>query len=89
MPAQNYFPPRVRREPQLEAENVLFAGNLIAVSNVAANAAQSFGGGFGGKFQTANTNVMPPLLFFNSRIAGTVTIDNTNRIEINAPPVNS
>jgi hypothetical protein len=32
---------------------------------------------------------MPPLLFFNSRIAGTVTIDNTNRIEINAPPVNS
>lgn len=84
-PAQNYSF-RVAGANRSLNQNVVFVGNLIAISNVAANTAQNSGGG-GGKNQSAAANVAPQQIFSNSRIAGTVTIDNTNEVEINAVPV--
>ena len=87
--AQNYFF-RVSGANRSLKQNVVFAGNLIQLSNATGNAAQNFGGGGGGGGQlpTANANVTQQQLFSNSRITGTVTINKTNQIEINALPVN-
>jgi hypothetical protein len=95
-PAQNYFF-RVAGANRSLKQNVVFTGNLIAISNAATNAAtnatQKFSnqnaGARAGQFQSANGNAVPAQgsLFNNSRIAGTATIDDTNKIEINAVPV--
>lgn len=71
-------------------QNVVFAGNLVEMTNVTANAAQTFGGGgaAGGQSKSASANVVQQPLFSNSRITGMVTIDDTNRMEITALPVN-
>jgi len=94
--AQNYFF-RVAGANRSLKQNVVFIGNLIAISNATTNAAtnatQKFSnqnaGARAGQFQSANGNAAPAqgLLFNNSRIAGTATIDATNKIEINAVPV--
>jgi hypothetical protein len=86
--AQNYFF-RVSGANRSLKQNVVFTGNLIQLSNATGNAAQNFGGGGagGGQVQTANANVAPQQMFSNSRITGTVTINKTNQIEINAMPV--
>jgi hypothetical protein len=89
--AQNFFF-RVSGANRSLKQNVVFSGNLIAVPNATANAAQKsggFGGGFGGQSKLANANAAQQAQSFsNSRIEGTVTIGNTNRVEINAVPVN-
>jgi hypothetical protein len=95
-PAQNYFF-RVAGANRSLKQNVVFTGNLIAISNTTTNAAtnatQKFSnqnaGARAGQFQSANANSSQAqgLLFNNSRIAGTATIDDTNKIEINAVPV--
>lgn len=89
--AQNYYF-RVSGANRSLKQNVVFAGNLIALTNVTANAAQNFsgggGGGGGGQSKLADANVPQQQIFSNSRITGTVTIANTNQIEINAMPVN-
>jgi hypothetical protein len=84
--AQNYSF-RVSGANRSLRQNVVFVGNLIAISNVIANAAQNSNSGGGGQFQSATANGVPQQLFSNSRIAGMVTIDNTNQVEINALPV--
>ena len=72
---------------------VVCAATCLArdLSNAPGNVAQNFSnqntGARGGQFQSANGNASQALLFNNSRIAGTVTLDDTNKIEINAMPV--
>jgi prepilin-type processing-associated H-X9-DG protein len=90
--AQNYFF-RVAGTNRSLKQNVVFTGNLVAISNAAQVPQQTVGGGFtgggggGGQFQQAYTNQSQQWLFSNSRIAGTALINNTNAIEINAVPV--
>jgi hypothetical protein len=74
-------------------QNVVFAGNLLAMAGTATNLQQSLsgrgglgGGGAGGsQLQPALTN-QNQLPWSNSRIAGTAVIAGTNHIEINAVP---
>jgi hypothetical protein len=88
---QNYFF-RVSGTNQTLKQNVVFTGNLLAISNTTTNLQQSFsvsdglgGGGFGGgQSQSVFTNQLP---WSNSRIAGTAVIADTNNIEINAVPM--
>jgi hypothetical protein len=82
--AQNYFF-RVTGMNQTLKQNVVFAGNLLAIANVTTNLQQSFIGGFGGgQLQATLTNQLP---WSSSRIAGTAVIAETNNIEINAVPL--
>lgn len=91
--AQNYFF-RVTGTNQTLKQNVVFAGNLLPISNATTNLQQSFGGsdglgggGFGGgRLQSVLTN-QNQLPWSNSRIAGTAVIAETNNIEINALPL--
>lgn len=90
--AQNYFF-RVTGTNRTLQQNVVFAGNLVAMANAMTNLQQSSsgsgglggGGGGGNQMQSAltNQNQMP---WSNSRIAGTAVIADTNHIEINAVP---
>jgi hypothetical protein len=88
--AANYFF-RVTGMNQTLKQNVVFAGNLLAISNTPTTSPQLSGGngnssgaGFGGgQLQAAITNQLP---WSNSRITGTATIADTNRVEINAVP---
>jgi hypothetical protein len=84
--AQNYFF-RVTGTNRTLKQNVVFAGNLLAISNATTNWQQSFGGSGGlggGQLQSVLTNQLP---WSSSRIAGTAVIANTNNIEINAVPL--
>jgi len=90
--AQNYFF-RVTGMNRTLNQNVVFAGNLLAIAGAATNSQQSLngrgglgGGGAGGdQLQSAITN-QNQLPWANSRIAGTAVIADTNHIEINAVP---
>jgi len=98
-PAAQNFSFQVSGANRSLKQNVVFSGNFLPISNTTANVAQNFsgglggggggGGGFGGGAQSklANANVAQQQVFSNSRIEGTVTIDRTNQIEINAVPV--
>jgi type II secretory pathway pseudopilin PulG len=88
--AQNYSF-RVTGQNRTLKQNIVFVGNMV-VSNAQNNAqppgGRNFGGGGGGgQFQSAAANAAQQAVFSNSRIAGTVLIDETNKIEINALPV--
>ena len=88
--AQNYSF-RVTGQNRTLKQNIVFVGNMV-VSNAQNNAqppgGRNFGGGGGGgQFQSAAANAAQQAAFSNSRIAGTVLIDETNKIEINALPV--
>ncbi len=92
--AQNYFF-RVTGTNRTLQQNVVFAGNLLAIANTTTNLQQSFGGNGGlddgrgdvvGQLQSALTH-QNQLPWSNSRIAGTAVIAETNHIEINAVPL--
>jgi len=93
--AQNYFF-RVAGTNRTLRQNVVFTGNVQAISNVPATVQQilsdrgNFGasGSVGGQNnQPVAANQLPQGLLSNSRIIGTAVIDSTNQIEINAVPV--
>jgi len=74
-------------------QNVVFTGNLLAISDEKKYLPQSFGGssglaggggGGGNQIQSPPTN---QLSWSNSRIAGTAVVADTNSIEINAVPL--
>jgi hypothetical protein len=84
--AQNYFF-RVAGTNRTLQQNVVFTGNLLAVSSASTNLQLSFrgvGGFGGGQPQSELTNQLP---WSSSRIAGTAVIAGTNNIEINAVPL--
>jgi type II secretory pathway pseudopilin PulG len=92
--AQNYFF-RVTGMNRTLKQNVVFAGNLLAIANTTTNLQQSFvgSGGLGGgrsdvvgQLQSALTN-QNQLPWSNSRIVGTAVIAETNNIGINALPL--
>ncbi len=80
-----YF--RVTGTNQTLHQNVVFSGNLLALADATTNAPSALnrrggsGGGGGGQWRLTVTNQSP---WVNSRITGTATMANTNRIEINA-----
>ena len=91
--AQNYFF-RVTGTNRSLRQNVVFTGNVLALSNVAQASSQTFNGSFnragsgGGNIsQVTDKNLYQQSLFSNSRIAGTAVVNSTNEIEINALPV--
>lgn len=79
-PAQNYFF-RVTGTNRSLGQNVVFTGNLLALTNGAQNGPAGFGG-FGGRASNAGQLG----IFQNSRIAGTAVINFTNAIKIDALP---
>jgi hypothetical protein len=79
--AQNYFF-RVAGTNRTLQQNVVFTGNLLAVSSAATNMQLSFRDG--GRAQSELTNQLP---WSSSRIAGTAVIAGTNNFEINAVPL--
>jgi hypothetical protein len=92
--AHNYFF-RVAGTNRTLKQNVVFAGNLVAMASATTNLQQSLGGnggleggggGGGGQLQSVLTN-QNPLPWSGSRIAGTAVIAGTNHIEINAVPL--
>ena len=91
--AQNYFF-RVAGTNRSLNQNVVFTGNILALTNPVALAGQNrLGGGGGvgsggGNSQLSDGNAAQSQLgvFSNSRIEGTAVINNTNAIEINALP---
>jgi hypothetical protein len=84
--AQNYFF-RVTGMNQTLKQNVVFAGNLLAIASATTNWQQSFGGNAaGGQLPSAPSN-LNQLPWSSSRIAGTAVIAGTNNIEINAVPL--
>jgi type II secretory pathway pseudopilin PulG len=89
--AQNYFF-RVTGTNLTLKQNVVFAGNLLVVSNQSPVSQQvvagTLGGGNVGNRAQQNLADQPQQLpWSNSRIAGTAIIDDTNQIEINAAPL--
>jgi hypothetical protein len=76
-------------------QNLVFVGNVIPLTNILLNAPQNQlqldrSAGFNGVLLPATNsqnNRLQPALFSNARITGTVTVDATNRIEINAVPI--
>lgn len=84
--AGNNFYFRVAGQNRTSKQNVVFTGNLIPLAGNGANAQTDATannlGGRGDVSQAQNA-----ALFSNSRIAGNVTMDITNQIEINAVPV--
>jgi hypothetical protein len=84
--AGNNFYFRVAGQNRTSKQNVVFTGNLIPLAgngaNVQTGAPVNNSAGVGGISQAQNA-----ALFSNSRIAGSVTVDITNQIEINAVPV--
>ena len=89
--AQNNYFFRVAGQNRTSKQNVVFVGNVIPLTNVMANAPQNQSDKntvVGAQSATNNQNSPPQsALFSNARITGTVTVDATNRIEINAVPV--
>ena len=90
--AQNYFF-RVAGTNRSLNQNVVFTGNVLALTNPLALAGQNRlggggGGSGGGNLQLSDGNAAQSQLgvFSNSRIAGRAVINNTNAIEINALP---
>jgi hypothetical protein len=85
--AQNYSF-RVSGLNQTLKQNVVFTGNLLAISDTTKIPQESFGGsnGFigGGQRQSA---LNQQSAWSNSRIAGTAVVADTNHIEINAVPL--
>jgi len=94
-PANQYYFFRVAGTNQTLKQNVVFSGNMEAISGAPANAQPMFGSGIGGGGGIGAGNQLPQTTAnasqqnwrLNSRIVGTVIIDDTNRIEINAVPV--
>jgi hypothetical protein len=76
---------RVTGMNQTLKQNVVFAGNLVAMANATANLQHSSSGSGGNQMPSAPTN-QSPWPWSNSRIAGTAVIADTNHIEINAVP---
>ncbi len=93
--AQNYFF-RVAGMNRTLKQNVVFSGNVEALSVATTNGQLIFGGATGGGGggadavvqinQPVSTNQLQGQLS-NSRLVGTAVINRTNRIEINAVPV--
>jgi hypothetical protein len=94
-PANQYYFFRVAGTNQTLKQNVVFSGNMEAISGAPANAQPMFGSGIGGGGGIGAGNQLPQTTAnasqqnwrLNSRIVGTVIIDDTSRIEINAVPV--
>jgi hypothetical protein len=84
--AGNSFYFRVAGQNRTSKQNVVFTGNLVPLAgngvNAQTGAAENNSAGISGMSQAQNA-----ALFSNSRIAGNVTVDITNQIEINAVPV--
>lgn len=83
---------RVAGMNQSLKQNVVFTGNLLAITNgtpvaPAGNYSGNVGGGAGGGGQNAPTGQLQAGLLSNSRISGTAVIGTNNQIEINAVPV--
>ena len=83
---------RVAGMNQSLKQNVVFTGNLLAITNgtsvaQAENYSGNVGGGAGGGGQNAPAGQLQTGLLSNSRISGTAVIGTTNQIEINAVPV--
>jgi type II secretory pathway pseudopilin PulG len=90
--AVQYYFFRVAGTNRTLQQNVVFTGNVLANNAVpqTAQTSNSFGpvgGGGGNQLQQAVVNQSQQNLLSNSRIVGTVVIDRTNQIEINAVPV--
>lgn len=85
LPAQNYLF-HVAGTNRTVNQHVVFAGYLIAATDAGTNAAFHFEAGKNGASQLETTNVPPPQAISNLRITGTVTLDDTNRLEIIAVP---
>jgi hypothetical protein len=91
--AQNNYFFHVAGLNRISQQNVVFVGNVIPLSNAWSNAMQNQpankAGVAGAPLPTANRqNGQPQLVpFSNARITGTVTVDATNLIEIDAVPV--
>ena len=91
--AQNNYFFRVAGQNRTSKQNVVFVGNMIPLTNTLLNASQNQPGrsaGFNGALLLVTNNQNSRLqsaLFSNVRITGTVTVDATNRMEINAMPV--
>jgi len=67
-------------------ESVVFAGNLIVVSNAESNVHFRFEAGKGERLQMESTNASLPAAISNLCIIGTVTVASTNQIEVMAVP---
>jgi hypothetical protein len=90
--ANQYYFFRVAGTNRTLKQNVVFSGNMEAIPGASANGQQTFGGGGGGgsagnQLPQTTANASQQNWRLNSRIVGTVIIDDTNRIEINAVPV--
>jgi len=83
--AANNFYFRVAGQNRTSKQNVVFSGNLIPLADNTVNAqAVPTADNSVGSGETPSAQNF--LLFSNSRIAGTATVDATNQIEINALP---
>jgi hypothetical protein len=87
--AQNNYFFRVAGQNRTSKQNVVFAGNLMPLAGAAGNAQQTSPGSNAILSWGAQTAAVTPpqSLFSNSRITGTVTVDVTNQMEIDAVPV--
>lgn len=93
--AQNNYFFRVAGQNRTSKQNVVFVGNVVPLTNTLANAQQKQTGNalVGGALsaatnsQNGQNSQSQVLQFSNARITGTVTVDATNRVEINAVPV--
>ena len=82
---------RVAGQNRTSKQNVVFVGNLIplaATSSKSRKALSDNNSGAREESQAATIGQPEGALINNSRIAGTLTVDTTNQIEINAVPVN-
>ena len=82
---------RVAGQNRTSKQNVVFVGNLIPLGATSLKFQQNLPGNNSnarGELQTATIGQPEGALINNSRIAGTLTVDATNQIEINAVPVN-
>jgi hypothetical protein len=93
--SQNNYFFRVAGQNRTSKQNIVFVGNVVPLTNTLAGAQQNQAGNalVGGALasvtnsQNGLNSQSQVLLFSNARITGTVTVDATNRIEINAMPV--
>ncbi len=89
---QNNYYFRVAGQNRTSKQNVVFVGNVIPLTNATSKAQQNQPGGpvgvAGALLPATNSQMQSQsALFANSRITGTVTVDATNQIKINAVPV--
>lgn len=88
--SQNIFF-RVVGQNRTSKQNVVFVGNLIPLAATSSKVQQNLSGinsDAREELQRATNSQPEGALINNSRIAGTVSVDTTNQIEINAVPVN-